>query len=245
MPIATFMLLFGINFNLYYLIIIRRFKTALKSTELWVYLGIVLTSVLLITWDLYSAYGGIGDSLRLSYFQVSSLITTSGFATADFNLWPQLSRGIIFLLLFLGGCAGSTAGGLKLSRVVILFKLILREIKRLIHPRSVNAVEFEGKPVDQQTLSSVATYFAFYALCIITTFLIICSEPFGFETNFTAAVTTFNNVGPGLGAIGPAGSFAGYSPFAKIVFSFAMLLGRLEIFPMIIALSPSTWRKRG
>ncbi len=244
MVIATFMLIFAVNFNLYYLMIIGRGKSVLKSTELWVYLAIVGISVGLITLNLYSKNRDIADCFRLAYFQVTSIISTSGFATADFNLWPSLSKGILFVLMFIGGCAGSTAGGLKISRVVILFKLVLREMKRMLHPRSVTSVEFEGKAVDNQTLNSVATYFACYAFCIIAVFLVICIEPSDFETDFTAAVTTFNNVGPGLGQVGPSGNFAAYSPFSKLVFSAAMLLGRLEIFPLIIALSPSTWRKR-
>ncbi len=243
--IATFMLLFGINFNLYYLMLIRRFKTTFRSTELWVYFGIVAVSVVLVSLNVYSQNRDAADALRLSYFQVSSIITTTGYSTADFNMWPSLSKGILLLLMCVGGCAGSTAGGLKVSRVVILFKLIVREIKRMLHPRSVAAVKFEGKTVDDQTLNSVATYFAVYILCIIGVFLAICIQPFDFETNFSAVLATFNNIGPGLGDVGPAGSFAAYSPFAKLVFSFSMLLGRLEIFPLIIALSPSTWRKRG
>ena len=241
--IATFMLLFGINFNLYYLLIIRRFKSVFKSTEMWVYLGIVAVSIVTITLNILPVYSNISDSLRLAYFQVSSIITTSGFSTADFNLWPSLSKGVLLMLLFFGGCAGSTAGGLKISRVVILFKLVLREIKRMLHPRAVTSVKFEGKAVDQQTLNSVSTYFAVYAFGLFATFIVICFEPFGFETNFTAAATTFNNVGPGFGMVGPMGSFAEFTDFSKIVFSLAMLLGRLEIFPIIIALSPSTWKK--
>ncbi len=241
--IATFMLLFGINFNLYFLLIIRRPKPVFRSTELWVYLGIVAASVAIITANIYPDQQSLADSLRLAYFQVSSIITTSGFSTADFNLWPSLSKSILLLLMCFGGCAGSTAGGLKISRVVILFKQILRELKRMLHPRSVSSVKFEGKPLDDQTASSVAIYFAFYAIGIMAVFLVICFEPFGFETNLTAAITTFNNVGPGFGAVGPCGGFADYSGFSKIIFSFAMLLGRLEIFPLIIALSPSTWRK--
>lgn len=243
--IATFMLLFGINFNLFYLLLIGRIRTVFKSTELWVYLGIVGVSVALITLNLYSESFNIGESLRLAYFQVSSIITTSGFATANFDLWPSLSKAILLILMFFGGCAGSTAGGLKISRVVILFKQILREIKRMLHPRAVTSVTFEGKPVDNQTLSSVATYFAVYIMCFVVTFLLICIEHFDFETNFTAVAATFNNVGPGFGDVGPASSFAEYSYFSKIVFSFAMLFGRLEIFPLIIALSPSTWKKAG
>ncbi len=243
--IATFMLLFGVNFNLYYLILIRRFKTTFRSTELWVYFGIAAVSVVLVSLNVYSQNRDAADALRLSYFQVSSIMTTTGFSTTDFNTWPSLSKGILLLLMCIGGCAGSTAGGLKVSRVVILLKQILREIKRMLHPRSVATVKFEGKTVDDQTLSSVATYLAVYVICVVAVFLAICIQPFDFETNFSAVLATFNNIGPGLGEVGPAGSFAAYSPFAKLVFSFSMLLGRLEIFPLIIALSPSTWRKRG
>lgn len=241
--IATFMLLFGINFNLYFLLLIRRPKPVFRSTELWVYLGIVAVSIAIVTVNIYPEQQSLSDALRLAYFQVSSIITTTGFSTADFNLWPSLSKGILLLLMFIGGCAGSTAGGLKISRVVILFKQMLRELKRMIHPRSVTSVKFEGKPLDDQTANSVAIYLAFYALSLITAFIVICFEPFGFETNFTAVVATFNNVGPGLGGVGPCGGFADYSGFSKIVLSLSMLLGRLEIFPLIIALSPSTWRK--
>ena len=147
------------------------------------------------------------------------------------------------LLMCIGSCAGSTAGGLKISRVVLLFKLVLGEIKRMLHPRAVTSVKFEGKAVDKQTLNSVLIYFAVYVSCVIAAFLAISFEPFSFETNFSAVIATFNNIGPGFGDVGPMGSFADYSAFSKLVFSFAMLLGRLEIFPLVIALSPSTWNK--
>ena len=166
------------------------------------------------------------------------------FSTTDFNAWPSLSKAILLLLMCFGGCAGSTAGGIKISRVVILFKQIRREFKRMLHPRSVTSVEFEGKAVDNQTLNSVTIYLGIYILSFISIFLFVCIEPFDFETNFTAVAATFNNVGPGFGMVGPAGSFADYSWFSKLVFSFAMLLGRLEIFPLLIALSPSTWKRR-
>ncbi len=242
--IATFMIIFGINFNLFYLLLIRRFRAVTKSTELWVYLGVIAVSVVLVTLNLYSVNFNVADSLRLAYFQVTSIITTSGFSTADFNAWPSLSKAILLLLMCFGGCAGSTAGGIKISRVVILFKQIRREFKRMLHPRSVTSVEFEGKAVDNQTLNSVTIYLGIYILSFISIFLFICIEPFDFETNFTAVAATFNNVGPGFGMVGPAGSFADYSWFSKLVFSFAMLLGRLEIFPLLIALSPSTWKRR-
>ncbi len=241
--IGIFMLLFGVNFNIYFLLIIGRLKAVFKSTELWAYLGIAATGVVVITLNIMHLYGDFGAALRDAFFQTSSIMTTTGFSTADFDLWPSLSKGILMLLMCFGSCAGSTAGGLKISRVVILFKLVLVEIKRMLHPRAVTSVKFEGKAVDKQTLHSVAIYFAVYVFCIIAVFLAVSFEPFGFESNFSAVLATFNNIGPGLGEVGPTGSFAAYTPFSKIMFSFAMLLGRLEIFPLVIALSPSTWRK--
>ena len=241
--IAVFMLLFGVNFNLYYLLLIGKLRTVFKSTELWAYLCIVAASVTTIAWNISTVYGNVADSFKHSLFQVSSIVTTTGYSTTDFNLWPDLSKGILLMLMFIGACSGSTAGGFKVSRVVILFKLIGREIKHLLHPRAVTSVRFEGKSLDEQTSNSVATYTAIYLLCFITSFLLICHEDFGFETNFTAVVATFNNIGPGFGEVGAAGNFGAYSGFSKLVLSGAMLLGRLEIFPLIIALSPSTWKK--
>ena len=242
--ITIFMLIFGINFNLYYLILIKRAKAAFSSTEMWVYIIIVAVSTAAITSNILPLIGDFGDSLRAAAFQVASIITTTGYSTADFNLWPNLSKGILLLLMFIGGCAGSTAGGLKVSRVVILFKMLRGEVKRMLHPRSVRAVRFEGKQLEESTLNSVAMYFAMYMFCFFAIFLILCFEPFDLETNFSAAVSCFNNVGPGLCGVGPMSSYAAYSPISKIVLSFAMLLGRLEIFPLIIALSPFTWSKK-
>ncbi len=242
--IAVFMVIFGINFNLYYLAVIRRFKAAIKSEELWTYLGIVFSFSALIAININHMFDSVADSVRHAFFQVSSLVSTSGFATTDFNLWPDFSKALLLILMFMGACAGSTAGGLKMSRVILLFKLISKEIKRLISPRSVSNIKFEGKDLDDSTQRSVTTYFAIYMICILVIFVIISFEPFGFTTNFTATVTCFNNVGPGFDMVGPAGSFAKYSDFSKLVLSFAMLMGRLEIFPLIIALIPSTWRKK-
>ena len=173
-------------------------------------------------------------------------MTTTGFATCDFNLWPQFSKGILLTLMFVGACAGSTAGGLKISRVVIMFKMGLREIKRMIHPRSVGSVKFEGKDVDEHTKNSITTYFAVYMMCFVGFFLLVLLDGngFDFETNFTATAACFNNIGPGFGVVGPAGSFAEYTDFTKVILSFAMLFGRLEIFPLLIALIPSTWKKK-
>ena len=243
--IAAFMFLFGINFNIYYLLLVRRFRSVLKSTETWCYIAICLISVSIITGNIYSIYGNLPDSVRASAFQVASLVTTTGFSTADFNLWPGLSKGILLILMFIGGCAGSTAGGLKVSRFVMMIKMIRREFMKMIHPRSVSAVRIEGKKVDDTTLNGVNVYFALYMVIYFAVFLLLCLEPFDFETNFTAVAACYNNIGPGFGAVGPMGSFSGYSAFSKIVLSATMLLGRLEIYPLLFALIPSTWTKKG
>ena len=242
--ITIFMLIFGINFNLFYLLLIRRFKSVFKSGELWSYIAIFAVGTVAITANVMPLYTNFSEAFRNAAFQVSSIVTTTGYATVDFNLWPQFSKGLLFIIMFSGACAGSTAGGLKVARSVMLVKNIGREIKKMLHPRSVGTVRFEGKAVDEQTLSGVNTYFTLYILCIFAVFLLICFEPFGFETNFTATVSCFNNVGPGLGGVGPASSYAAYSDFSKIILSVAMLLGRLEIFPLLIAFSPSVWLKK-
>lgn len=245
--ITAFMILFGINFNLYYLLILRSFKSALKSTEMWVYFGILAVSVAVISINLTSnsVYDTVSDTVRHASFQVSSIVSTTGYATADFDLWPSLSKAVLFILMMMGACAGSTSGGLKLTRVILLFKLIAAELRRMIHPRSVTAIKFEGKEVEENTQRSVATYFAVYAICIVLTFFVISLfDSFTIETNFTATVSCFNNVGPGFAGVGPMSSYAAYSPVSKIVLSLAMLLGRLEIFPILIAMIPSTWRRK-
>lgn len=241
--LTIFMFLFGINFNLYYLLLVRHIRDALSSRELWVYTGIMLVSTAIITGNIYSLYNDFSEAVRQAAFQVSSLVTTTGYATTDFNLWPGLSRSIIFVLLFVGGCAGSTAGGLKIARIQLLFKSIQRELRRLLHPRSVAAVKLEGRRVDDTTVQGAGTYFAIYAALLALGFLLISWEPFSLETNLTAVITCFNNVGPGLGAVGPAGNFAGYSDVSTVILSLAMLLGRLEIYPLLLALAPSTWTK--
>ena len=238
------MLLFGVNFNLYYLLLLRRFRSVLRSEELHIYAAIVLIVTGVMFRNILGVAGGAADSLRHAAFQVASIVTTTGYATADFNLWPGLSRTLIFILLFVGGCAGSTAGGRKISRVAILFNCGCREFRRLLHPRSVQTVRFEGKPVDESTQTGIMRYFALYCLLLAATIVLLGGEPFDLETNVTAAISCFNNVGPGLSAVGPAGNYAGYSAFAKLVLSAAMLFGRLEIYPLILTLSPVTWKRR-
>ena len=243
--ITIFMLLFGVNFNLYYLLLIRRFRSAAKSTEFWAYLGIAFTSAALITVNTLPHYETVSDAIRHAAFQVSSIMTTTGFATVDFDLWPMFSRAILLGLMFVGACAGSTGGGIKVSRVVLLMKSVGREVRKLTRPRSVTHVKFEGKNVDDATLSSVGTYLATYGLCFAGIVLLLCLEPaFDFLSNFSAAAACFNNIGPGLALVGPTANYSAYSDWAKLLLSFAMLLGRLELFPLLIALSPSTWTKR-
>lgn len=241
--ITIFMLLFGVNFNIYYLILIRRFKTAAKSTELWVYIGIVVVAVGLIALNIYPLYGDVLDTIRHSAFQVSSIITTTGYATQNFDLWPSFSKAILFCLMLVGACAGSTGGGFKVSRLVILLKKIYSEIKRLVHPRSVKVVNFEGKRLEEQTITGVCVYLAVYIICFVLIFLAISLDRFDFETNFSAVAACFNNIGPGFNVVGPAANYAGYSIFSKIILTVAMLLGRLEIFPLIICAMPATWSK--
>lgn len=242
--ITVFMVIFGINFNLYYLVLTKKVRSALKSEELWFYLTIVATATVLITVNIYDMYGNTSDALRNSAFQVASLISTTGYATADFNLWPTFSKGILFLLMFTGACAGSTAGGLKLSRVILLFKSVRSNLKHMLHTRSVESIRFEGKKVDNATITNVTSYFALYMLCIAVILLLLCLEPFDLETNISAAVSCFNNIGPGFSSVGPMSSYAEYSDFAKLVLSCAMLLGRLEIYPMLLMFSPTVWRNR-
>lgn len=242
--ITIFMLIFGVNFNLYYLILMKKIRTALKSGELWTYVCMVLASTALITINILSLSKCFSEALRNAAFQVSSIVTTTGFATTDFNLWPDFSKTILVILMFSGGCAGSTAGGFKVARTVILFKNIKREIKKMVHKRSVSTVHFEGKAIDESAFNGVNIYLAIYMFCLLGVLLLLSLEPFGFETNFTAALSCFNNVGPGLAGVGPMSSYAAYSGFSKIVLSIAMLLGRLEIFPIIILFSPHIWKNK-
>ena len=241
---TAFMAVFAVNFNIYYLILMRRFRAVVSSEELWTYIAIVLISVAAIAVNIRPLYESIGETVRYAAFQVMTVISTSGFATTDFNLWPQFSKSLLFLLMFIGGCAGSTAGGLKISRVVMLFKSGRRELKKMLHPRSVTAIRLEGKSIEDSTLSSVGVYFAFYIAIQFAVFLMISFEPYDFETKITSVAACFNNVGPGLGAVGPAGNYAGYTAFSKILLSLSMLFGRLEIYPIIFLLSPSMWLKK-
>jgi len=241
---AIFMFVFGVNFNIYYLVLLRKFKTILKSTELKFYLGTIIASVIVVWINVRPLFGSAGEALRHTTFQVATVMSTTGYATTDFNLWPPFAKTVLFLLMFMGACAGSTAGGLKCARVIILIKKIRREIKKLLHPRSVSTMRFEGKSMENQIVSSTSSYLVVYIMILCVCFIIVSLDGFDMETNLSATVACFNNIGPAFGAAGPASNYAAFSPLTKIVLSFVMLFGRLEIYPMLIALSPSTWSKK-
>ena len=244
--ITVFMWLFGVNFNVYYLLLIRSFRSALSNRELWMYFGITTAAAAAITVNILPqcGYATFEENLRHAAFQVSSVITTTGYATADFDLWPVFSKCILLLLMFVGACAGSTGGGLKVSRVMLVCKAVGRELKRLIHPRSVGVVRLEGKRVEESVVQSATAYVVLYFVLFAGVFLVLCLEPtFDLETNLSATAACINNIGPGFGAVGPTGSYADYSALSKIALSFAMLLGRLEIYPLVLTLLPGTWTK--
>lgn len=242
--IGIFMIIFGINFNLFYLIIIGKIRQAVKSEELRGYLLIVLVAVALITLNIYPSSQSLEQAFRHAFFQVSSIITTTGYSTADFVHWPLFSQGILLLLMFFGGCAGSTSGGIKISRIVILFKTVIYEIKRMISPKAVVSLKLEGKTPASDTLRGVYCYFIAYMLTMGASVLLITLENMDFTTVSTAVISCINNVGPGLGAVGPMGNFSAFSDFSKYLLSFDMLAGRLEIFPMLIIFSPAVWKRK-
>lgn len=242
--IGVFMLLFGINFNLYYFLLLRRFRDAFCSEEMLTYLGIVAFSTVTITLNILHLYDSVGTALRTAFFQVSSIITTTGYASTDFNLWPTYARTVICILTFIGACAGSTAGGLKISRIVIFFKAAKQDLNKMLHTHAVTTVRFEGKPLDEKVLRGVHNYFNIYMLLLAVSILLISLDGFDLVTTFTSVLTCFNNVGPGLEVVGPMGNFAGFSAPAKLLLSFDMLAGRLELYPMLALFSPRLWQKR-
>ena len=244
MVIAVFMFLFGINFNLYYLILIGNFKKAIKSEEFIIYCTIVVSATLAIAINILSLCVNFGDAVRLSFFQVTSLGSSTGFSTADFNEWPALSQAILVALMVIGACGGSTGGGMKLSRAIILVKSGFSDIRRILHPHSVVTTKVEGEKLSKETERNVHTYFMLWvAIVVICTILLSIDYSDDFLTNFTASLSCIGNMGPGLNRVGPAGNYAFYSPYSKILLSFVMLIGRLEIFPIILMFSPRTWRR--
>lgn len=242
--IAIFMILFGINFNVYFLAVRRQFKQAFRCEEARWYLGIIGASTLMIMLNTLKIFATAEEAFRHALFQVGSIITTTGYATFDFSqFYPVFSNVVLILLMFIGACAGSTGGGMKVSRIVIWAKSALHEITQTIHPRAVRKVRLEGKVVDSATMRSIHGYFAAYFFVFSGALLLICLDNFDFTSNFTAVVTTINNIGPGLNVVGPYGSFAEYSDLSKFVFSLTMLTGRLELFPMLALFYPQTWTR--
>ncbi len=240
---AVFMVLFGVNFSIYYLLLIKQFRRVLKSEELRVYLLIIVAAVLVIALDILHSYQSFARALHESFFQVASIITTTGFATADFNAWPELSRTILVLLMIVGACAGSTGGGIKVSRFLLLLKSGKRSLGQTLRPNSVKLIHMDGELIDDETVSGARSYLVLYCLIAMVSVVIISLDNFSFDTSFSAVIACLNNIGPGLGAVGPAGNYADMSLLSKLILTFNMLLGRLELYPIIILFSPSAWKK--
>ena len=246
---TVFMLLFGVNFSIYYLLLMRRFFDAFRDEELRMYLTIVAFAILVITINVFHKTVNtqhLGESVRHAAFQVASIITTTGYSTVDFDIWPTLSKGILLCLMFVGASAGSTGGGIKVSRILLLLKNIRRNARQIFHPYEVQIIRMNGQRVAEQTMTNVSGYLAAYVIIVIVSFLLLSADRanFSITTNFSSVMATFNNIGPGYEAVGPTSNYAAYSNFSKIVMSIDMLLGRLEIFPIIAIFSPSTFRRR-
>ena len=220
----------------------RRFREVLRSEELWVYLGIVAASTAAIAANILSLYDSVGTALRHTFFQVSSVITTTGYATVDFGQWPVFSKTVLVLLMFVGGCAGSTAGGLKVTRIVTLAKAAVMDMRKMLHPNAVINVRMEGRALPEKQVRGVQAYLSIYILILCGSWLLLSLAGFDELTTFTAVVTCINNVGPGLNMVGPTGNFGFFAPWAKLLLSFDMLAGRLELFPMLLLFAPSIWR---
>ena len=241
--VTIFMILFGVNFNFYFLLLLRRFRRAVSSEEVRAYLGIILVSIGIITLNIRSMYSGLGEALRHAAFQVGSIITTTGFSSCDFDLWPTLSKQLLVLLMFVGACAGSTGGGMKVSRILIFRKTVGKELKQAMHPQVVAPVRMDGKLLSHETIRTTNVYLCAYLFILVASIMLISLDGFDMVTNFTAVAATLNNIGPGLSQVGPMMNFAGFSNPAKLVLIFDMLAGRLELFPMLVLFLPSAWRK--
>lgn len=241
---TVFMLLFGINFTCYYMLLLRQVKSVFKDEELRMYLGVVLGSIALIVWNLRGYYDTLGETIRHAAFQVVTIITTTGYATTDFDLWPEFSKGVLLCLMFLGACAGSTSGGFKCGRALLVLKGLRRSVRQIVHPGKVEVVRVNGRAVEEKVLENTNAYLAAYALILLSSFLLITLDRFSFTTNATAVISCFNNVGPAFAEVGPTCNYGGFSTFSKLVLILDMLAGRLEIFPILILFSRTTWGKR-
>ena len=241
---TVFMILFGVNFSCYYLLLLRQFKSVFRDEEVRLYFGIILGSILLIVLNLRGYYDTLGETIRHAAFQVGSVITTTGYATTDFDFWPSFSKTILLCLMVVGACAGSTGGGLKVARLLLLLKGVRRNIHQALHPRKVEVIRNNDSIVSEKVLDNTNAYLSAYVLILFTVFAIISLDGFSVGTNFSAVLACFNNIGPGLEAVGPTCNFSAFSDLSKLVLSWAMLAGRLEIFPILVLLSRSTWRGR-
>ncbi len=244
MVTAIFMFIFGINFNVFYLILIKKFSDVIKMEEVRAYFIIVIIATILIALDIMTLYNNFGEALRYSFFQVSSIITTTGFTTANFDAWPTFAKIILLFLLIIGACAGSTAGGFKISRMLILSKSSVTDLRKMLHPRQVIKTKLDGDVLFEDTIRNTKTYLVAYVGIIVISVLLVSIEGYGgIVTNLSAVLTCFNNVGPGLELVGPLGNFSGYSNFSTLILIIDMLAGRLEIFPILLLFTPTTWRK--
>ncbi|MCJ7857071.1 TrkH family potassium uptake protein [Lachnospiraceae bacterium NSJ-143] len=241
--VTIFMLLFGVNFSFFFLILMRKFREAFKMTEVRCYLAIFAIVSLLISINITFEGGSFISNFHASAFAVSSIMTTTGFSTVDFNQWPEFSRTLLVIIMFSGACAGSTGGGIKISRFLIYIKSAAKEMASLIHPRSVKVIKFDGKPVERNVLRSATVFLITYFFLYTVSVVIVSLDNFDLITTFTAVAATFNNIGPGLELVGPSGNFAMFSPLSKVVLIFDMLAGRLEIFPLLLLFTPSVWKK--
>lgn len=241
---TVFMLLFGVNFSCYYMLMLRQIRSVFKDEELRLYLGVVFGSTALIVWNLRGFYGTIGETIRHTAFQVASIVTTTGFATTDFDLWPTFSKSILLCLMLIGACAGSTGGGFKCGRALLVLKGLRRSVRQIVHPGRVEVVRVNGRAVEEKVLENTNAYLAAYMLIIAASFFLISVDGCSVTTNLSAVLACFNNIGPGLEAVGPTCNFSGFSVFSKLVLIMDMLAGRLEIFPILILFSRTTWGKR-
>ncbi|MBQ8260820.1 MAG: TrkH family potassium uptake protein [Lachnospiraceae bacterium] len=241
--VTIFMILFGVNFNMYYLLLGKNKLNAFKLEEVRWYFVVILVSTGIITANIASTYSNLSDAVRDAAFQVGSIITTTGFATTDFVIWPMASQVILVILMFLGACAGSTGGGVKISRIVIMLKAVKQEVMYLLHPKSVKMIKMDDKALDKSVVRNVTVFLATYVLIYIVSLILVSFDNFDFTTTFTGVMATLNNIGPGLGAVGPAGNFDGFSDLSKYVLMFDMLAGRLELYPMLLLLTPAVWKK--
>ena len=241
--ITVFMILFGVNFNAYFFIITKKFAQAFKMEEVRYYFGIIGIAILIITCNIYHIFGNAAKAFQQAAFQVGSIITTTGYATTDFNTWPEISRTILLLLMFIGACAGSTGGGIKVSRILILCKTVRKELHIFLHPNAIKKIKMDGKAIPHEVVRSTNIFFIVYVLIFASSIFLIAFDDFDLITNFTAVAATFNNIGPGLELVGPTGNFGMFSWFSKLILTFDMLAGRLEIFPLLILFVRDTWKK--